>query len=983
MSNHEQFAPSQPTSVVRNTVERGKEPTPQDRAEKFNKVKETNEKLKEVKARLNFEGCSGTSRYSESRMMSTREHEKRHRSRCSRSPRPSPSVFSRIRRDRSRSPRQNSREKEGGVFKRLENIGKSVSARSDSRNQRSYSRYTGALSESEDIGGGHWKSISKKKKSNREEDDLSRPAVGSCKNKTMGYANLVSHVQLYVDRKCESMPRPKRTQDRFTLLTKTPKEIFALDKGKFKAPPPMTTPIEKRNHAKICEFHGEVGYNTDECMHLKKQIEELLKVGKLSHLIKELKQNNEKEQPKAEKKGETSGKDKALAIIMVQSWEIVARQRITQRFSPNSEIYFPPMGEDEGTEGPMIIEAEIGGHCIHRMYVDGRLAIKIQYEHCFSRLRPEIRNQLVPATTPFIGFSGEIRWPIGQIKLLDYWKTKSQKAASSSVNSSRNAETSVRRRSHYSKEQQDDPARMCDGLRIRKEPFDYQANKEGRNKLCDLLQRNLDIFAWKPADMTDVSRHIAKHRMNVREGCSPVRQKKKRQAADGNQAIHEEEVGKLVEAGIIKKRLVDKAFHKQIGRNLEVYVDELVIKSRTEDEIVKDIEETFKTLRKINMKLNPKKCTFKVEEGTFLGYKVSTRGLKVCSDKRNPFFRTLKKYTKKSYFHLTAEAEEAFKQMKQLIAKLPMFVAPMEKEELVVYLAAAKETKYVNYESVANALKYDQESSSRKVAAPMRLSTRSSTIASSLSVPVTKATSAKIKDFLEDLFSNQQSGNPTFSLHKEITSSKATHEIHDSDGCNFLSEELPDIDSFNDIHPYFDDNPLSGSTTYSSNSLLEEFTDELALITYPPDYDDNLKCDIEFDLREIEFLLYQGKYSSLKDSIDQTDLVNLDEYFVDPTPEMFTDEHAPDYSFPPRFDVYPDDFLETESDADNFYADTFDSKGEKIKESELLIDELDLPCDILPYSEYDSFASQDFYRDDDLPSPDNEDKVCSVLDHDW
>ncbi|GJV13926.1 hypothetical protein Tco_1359249 [Tanacetum coccineum] len=101
------------------------------------------------------------------------------------------------------------------------------------------------------------------------------------------------------------------------LLTKTPKEIFALDKGKFKAPPPMTTPVEKQNHAKFCEFHGEVGHNTDECMHLKKQIEEMLKARKLSHLIKELKQNNGKEQPKAAKKGETSRKDKALAILMI------------------------------------------------------------------------------------------------------------------------------------------------------------------------------------------------------------------------------------------------------------------------------------------------------------------------------------------------------------------------------------------------------------------------------------------------------------------------------------------------------------------------------------------------------------------------------------------------------------------------------------------------------------------------------------------
>nr|GEZ81971.1 hypothetical protein [Tanacetum cinerariifolium] len=181
---------------------------------------------------------------------------------------------------------------------------------------------------------------------------------------------------------------------------------------------------------------------------------------------------------------------------------------------------------------------------------------------------------------------------------------------------------------------------------------------------------------------------------------------------------------------------------------------------------------------------------------------------------------------------------------------------------------------------------------------------------------------------------------------------------------------IPNIDSFNDIHSHFG-NPLSGSTTYSSNSLLEEFTDELAIITYPLDYDDNRTCDIESDLKEIEFLLYQGEDSDLKDSIDQTDLANLDDLFVNPTPEMFTDEQPPDYSFLPRLDVYPNDFLEIESDANNFDDDPFDSKGEKIKESKLLIDQLHLPCDIFPHSEYDSFASQNFSRDDDLLSPDN------------
>ncbi|GKE66639.1 reverse transcriptase domain-containing protein [Tanacetum coccineum] len=291
--------------------------------------------------------------------------------------------------------------------------------------------------------------------------------------------------------------------------------------------------------------------------------------------------------------------------------------------------------------------------------------------------------------------------------------------------------------------------------------------EEGRNKLCELLQHNLDVFAWKPADMTSVPRHIAEYHLNTREGCPPVRQKKRSQATDKNQAI-QEEVKKLIDAGIMKEgyhqikmvkedeektafitsqgifyyfkmpfglrnvratyqRLVDKAFHKQIGMNLEVYVDNLVIKSCSEDEIVRDIEETLKTLREINMKLNQKKCTFGVEEGMFLGYKVNIKGIKVCPDKVDVvlslpspkclkdvqklngklaslnrflaksakksllFFKTLKRCTKKSEFHWTEEAEYAFKQMKQLIAKLPMLTAPEEKEELIVYLAAAKE----------------------------------------------------------------------------------------------------------------------------------------------------------------------------------------------------------------------------------------------------------------------------------------------------
>nr|GEW27623.1 reverse transcriptase domain-containing protein [Tanacetum cinerariifolium] len=198
------------------------------------------------------------------------------------------------------------------------------------------------------------------------------------------------------------------------------------------------------------------------------------------------------------------------------------------------------------------------------------------------------------------------------------------------------------------------------------------------------------------------------------------------------------------------------------------------------------------------------------------------------------------------------------------------------------------------------------------------------------------------EDFLEDLFPYQSSGNPTFSLHPELTSPKVNNDIIDSEGCNVLSEKLLDLDSTKDLYPPLHDNSLSGSTTYP---LLEEF----------------------------------NKDSSLKDSIDQKNRARLVDVFIDSIPAMFTDEHTLDYSSLSIFDVYADDFLKVESDAEIFYNDPFDSKGEKIKESKLLIDELDLPCDFLPPFEYDSFISQDFSRVDALPSTNNEDKIFNPV----
>ncbi|GKC21189.1 hypothetical protein Tco_1023339 [Tanacetum coccineum] len=306
----------------------------------------------------------------------------------------------------------------------------------------------------------------------------------------------------------------------------------------------------------------------------------MLKAGKLSHLIKEIKQSSGKEQSKAVKKGETSRKDKPLAILMVQPWERVARQKIKQSFSPNPEISFPPLGEDEGIEGPMIIEAEIGGHCIHSMYVDGGSASEILYEHCFSRLRPEIKNQLIPTTTPLIGFSGEIIWPIGQIQLL-VKIVDEEHSTSAWMNF-----VVVRSPSPYNRiigrpgvrKLQAVPSTSHGMLKLLVDggvitlkssrlvplecalvsglvgtPATTKPTVEERIKVeINPEYPEQTIMIGSTLTEEGVPRHIAEHRLNVRKGCSPVRQNKRGQAAKRNQAI-QDELGKLVEASIMRE----------------------------------------------------------------------------------------------------------------------------------------------------------------------------------------------------------------------------------------------------------------------------------------------------------------------------------------------------------------------------------------------------------------------------------------------
>ena len=174
---------------------------------------------------------------------------------------------------------------------------------------------------------------------------------------------------------------------------------------------------------------------------------------------------------------------------------------------------------------------------------------------------------------------------------------------------------------------------------------------------------------------------------------------------------------RLKNAGAICQRLMNKMFPHQSGRNVQVYVDDMLVKSLQEDNHLNDLQETFDILRSYNMKLNLSKCAFRVMAGKFLGFMVSQRGIEVNLDKIQtimemtlptsikelqslngriaalnkfvsiatykclPFFCTLKKS-----FEWTVECQQAFEDLKVYLSSPPLLSPSKPEEELFLYL---------------------------------------------------------------------------------------------------------------------------------------------------------------------------------------------------------------------------------------------------------------------------------------------------------
>ncbi|XP_071911843.1 uncharacterized protein [Coffea arabica] len=193
----------------------------------------------------------------------------------------------------------------------------------------------------------------------------------------------------------------------------------------------------------------------------------------------------------------------------------------------------------------------------------------------------------------------------------------------------------------------------------------------------------------------------------------------------------------LKNAGATYQRLVNKLFQNQIGRNMEVYVDDMIVKSRAGPQLVPDLREILSILPESRMRLNPKKCIFGVRSGRFLGFLVSREGIRANPEKLQaimdmapprsvkevqrltgtmaaqnrflsrsairglPFFRILKA---PKDFQWTEECGKAFADLKAYLAELHTLTAPEQGDTLFLRALHGPETRYTPAEKLVLAL---------------------------------------------------------------------------------------------------------------------------------------------------------------------------------------------------------------------------------------------------------------------------------------
>ncbi|XP_070032475.1 uncharacterized protein [Nicotiana tomentosiformis] len=285
---------------------------------------------------------------------------------------------------------------------------------------------------------------------------------------------------------------------------------------------------------------------------------------------------------------------------------------------------------------------------------------------------------------------------------------------------------------------------LGDSERVKETRVSIHLSPSEKEEYFRFLKEYEDIFAWSYDDMTGLSTSIVAHKLPTDPKCLPVKQKLRKFKPDMNLKIKEEFTKKLkakvlrvVEyptwlanivpvpkkdgknAGATYMRAMKTIFHDMIHKKIEVYVDDVIIKSRKSIDHIADLKIFFDRLRRYNLKLNPAKCAFRVPAKKLLGFIVSYRGIELDQSKvkaiqdlpppKNkkyviiflgrlnyisrfiaqstvicePIFKILKKDAATSW---TEECQKAFNKIKEYLSKPLVLVPPEPGRPLLLYL---------------------------------------------------------------------------------------------------------------------------------------------------------------------------------------------------------------------------------------------------------------------------------------------------------
>nr|GEY23573.1 hypothetical protein [Tanacetum cinerariifolium] len=182
-----------------------------------------------------------------------------------------------------------------------------------------------------------------------------------------------------------------------------------MDNVNFPPLPLMVETPKKQNMNKFCDYHQDRDHNKNDCYHLKKHIEEAVALGRLAHLVKDIRQGGQKS------KGSAKGKEKVIGMVRSQGYRKRPYERV-EHWMDNA-IAFHLVPRYQLMDCPVAVDALIKGFRVRMVHIDGGSSSEVMYEHCFKNLSYRTRLRLKESRIPLVGFSGEVSYPLGVIDL--------------------------------------------------------------------------------------------------------------------------------------------------------------------------------------------------------------------------------------------------------------------------------------------------------------------------------------------------------------------------------------------------------------------------------------------------------------------------------------------------------------------------------------------------------------------------------------